>query len=177
MQRGFFKSKKSQVFLRQNKNEPRHKESVNNASMATYCQNSGCCHPSSKYFHDSSLQARSSPTTSENFNKVATLATASELSRTTSWSSSYTSWTRPAGGKWNTDSSGPASDILDDGNIDQDIFIQRRRSSADTCKDIDDIDDFELDPLNDCDTPDDKEILTKDVQTELGLSKAISIKK
>ena len=76
------------------------------------------------------------------------------------FSSSYTSWSRPIAGQNVSDSYCPASSILD--NDDDDVIDQeeeavyndrkqRRKSSADTCKDIDDIEDFELDAFNDCD--------------------------
>ena len=86
----------------------------------------------------------------------------SELDRRLSlsrYSSSYSSWTRPVAGQENTDSLGPASSILDredcqDPNIAPDIFRHRRKSSADTCKDIDDIEDFELDAFTDSDFTD-----------------------
>jgi hypothetical protein len=85
----------------------------------------------------------------------------SDLSRRPSLSkisSSYTSWTKPIAGPI-SDSFCPASSILDnDDNNDLDDNDQkmdgayydknkRRKSSADTCKDIDDIEDFELDAV------------------------------
>ena len=98
------------------------------------------------------------------------LSPSDDLSRRPSlsiFSSSYTSWTRPFAGQNVSDSYCPASSILD--NDDNDDIEQeedgahnerkqRRKSSADTCKDIDDIEDFELDAFNECDITDEDDI-------------------
>merc|ERR1711915_1118485 len=69
------------------------------------------------------------------------------------YSSSYTSWTQPFVGHMVSDSFAPQSDIFDD--VDNSYAVEfnafdeykklRRRSSADTYKDISDIEDFEFD--------------------------------
>ena len=74
------------------------------------------------------------------------------------YSSSYTSWTKPFVGHMVSDSFAPQSDIFDD--VDNSYAVEfeafdeykklRRRSSADTYKDISDIEDFECDDFDDC---------------------------
>ena len=104
----------------------------------------------------------------------------SDLSRRQSLSklsSSCTSWTKPFADKHVSDSYCPASSILDnddnddiddkdvnnlDDNVLQNDINQRRKSSADTCNDIDDIEDFELDNLNDCDITDEDDLVFED---------------
>ena len=55
------------------------------------------------------------------------------------------------------------------------IKNQRRKSSPDTCKDIDDIEDFELDEFNDCDFTDkDDIVLTADEPMKEGKDKRLS---
>merc|ERR1719154_852525 len=100
-----------------------------------------------------------------------------------SFSSSYTSWAKPIVGHKISDSCVPASSILDqdeqgiesDGRLvdvgeDKEertgrrMFRMgskrlRRASSADTSKDIDDIDDFELDVFDECDLPPEDDIV------------------
>ena len=71
------------------------------------------------------------------------------------YSSSYTSWTKPFVGHMVSDSFAPQSDIFDD--VDNSYAVEleafdeykklRRRSSADTYKDISDIEDFEFDSI------------------------------
>ena len=116
------------------------------------------------------------------------LSNPSELSRMPSFSilsSSYTSWTKPIAGNKVSDSCFPASSILDKYEEDVkpgDIFHQnratrklRRRSSADTSKDIDDIDDFELDSFDDCDiTDEDNIVFTVHETIEEGKDKRLS---
>jgi len=98
------------------------------------------------------------------------------------FSSSYTSWTRPIAGHNVSDSYGPASSILDnDDNVvnqeeegAQNERKQRRKSSADTCKDIDDIEDFELDVFNECDvTDEDDRVFTDDEPSKEGKDKRL----
>ena len=88
------------------------------------------------------------------------------------YSSSYTSWTRPVVGQENTDSCDPASNILDnDDNEEVDVALDlskhRRKSSADTCKDIEDIEDFEFD-FSDCDITDENELFRDDDSVKEG---------
>jgi hypothetical protein len=78
-----------------------------------------------------------------------------------SLSSSYTSWTQPVMGRQQSDSCEPASSILDrspecggPGGLRLGLARPRDRS-ADTSKDISEIDDFELDELDDFELPHD----------------------
>merc|ERR1719228_1401423 len=124
--------------------------------------------------NNSSLSRRSSYSSHTSRRPSASLDTSRRLSNS-SFSSSYTSWTKPIAGHKISDSFCPASSILDqdDGDVgtvgiyqDLDSFNKeisrrklkrlgskklRRDSSADTSKDIEDIDDFELDGFDDCD--------------------------
>ena len=55
------------------------------------------------------------------------------------------------------------------------IKNQRRKSSPDTCKDIDDIEDFELDAFNECDvTDDDDRVFPIDEPFKEGKDKRLS---
>ena len=83
-------------------------------------------------------------------------------------------------GKQNSDSYWPDSDILDNDDSGDNVdgahvdVENRRKSSADTCKDIDDIEDFELDAFTDCDITDDDEVFEVDDPTEKGKDKRLS---
>jgi len=176
IQKGSYNSRKSE-FLRQKSKEGSQTASPTDDSPAKYCElnDCTCCHVSSPP-DDRSVNTYS-PTTSEKYtgswvDKVTTLrrlssclSQPSELDRRPSlsmsslsrFSSSYTSWTRPLAGQDNTDSLIPCSDILEDEdnmndamNISLEVSKYRRKSSADTYKDIDDIEDFELDDVCDC---------------------------
>jgi hypothetical protein len=120
----------------------------------------------------------------------------SDLSRRpslSSLSSSYTSWTRPFAKQHVSDSNCPASSILDNDdnddiddnddkddidleeNVLQNDIHQRRKSSSDTCNDIDDIEDFEFDDLNDCDIADeDDRVFIDDEPMKEGDNKRLS---
>jgi len=84
-----------------------------------------------------------------------------------SFSSSYTSWTKPVMGRQQSDSCVPASSILDMADMEEGrsrrslrlvLHHHRQRDrSADTSKDISEIDDFELDILEDFELPHDDE--------------------
>jgi len=82
-----------------------------------------------------------------------------------SFSSSYTSWTKPVMGRQQSDSCVPASSILDMADMEEGrsrrslrLVVHRQRDrSADTSKDISEIDDFELDILEDFELPHDDE--------------------
>ena len=82
-----------------------------------------------------------------------------------SFSSSYTSWTKPVMGRQQSDSCVPASSILDmaeeEGRSRRSLRLvlhhRQRDRSADTSKDISEIDDFELDILEDFELPHDDE--------------------
>eukprot|EP00092_Neocalanus_flemingeri_P008225 GFUD01008868.1.p1 GENE.GFUD01008868.1~~GFUD01008868.1.p1 ORF type:complete len:352 (-),score=105.08 GFUD01008868.1:186-1088(-) len=116
------------------------------------------------------------------------------------FSSSYTSWTKPIAGHKISDSCIPASSILDKDDPDDKYDVQqsedldvclrersrrklrriysknaRRASSADTSKDIDDIEDFELDVFDDCDLPHEDDIVfTVNEVSEEGKDKRLS---
>jgi len=180
IQRGSYNSRKSE-FLRQKSKEGNNTPNPNDDSAAKYCEAKGCTSPLCCQVPpadtDRSCHESSSPTQSWKsdswMNKVTALRRLSScisqpspsdfdrrpslsMSSNSRYSTSYTSWTRPLAGQDNTDSFGPCSDILDDDNADEneaphEVSLHRRKSSADTYKDIDEIEDFELDDLSDCD--------------------------
>ena len=185
MQRGSFKSKKSE-FLRQKSSEGKQSSSPA-ISLTKYCEADVppyCLDKSLPDLSSLSSSEHSKTTWQDRMNSLRRMSSnisqlsPSELDRRPSWSSSYTSWTRPVAGQDNTDSFGPASDILDkddeDDKIADDVIIHRRRSSADTCNDIDDIEDFELDPLYDCDiTEDNDKVFIEDEVIDKGKSEIL----
>ena len=191
IQRGSYNSRKSE-FLRQRSKEGNHTASPQDDSATKYCEAKGCSSP--LCCQVSPDQESSSPTkswkTDSWMDKVTALRglsscisqlSSSDLDRRPSlplssmsrYSTSYTSWTRPLAGHDNTDSCGPGSDILDEDNNDENealynVSIHRRKSSADTYKDIDDIEDLEYDDLSDFDfiDEDDKVFVVEEVIEE-----------
>jgi len=201
IQRGSYNSRKSE-FLRQKSKEGNHTASPKDDSVSKYCEVKSCtsqlCSQVSPADIDCSCYESSSPTDSWKsgswMGKVTALRelsgcisqlSPSEIDRRPSlpmssisrYSTSYTSWTRPLAGQDNTDSLGPCSDILDDDNTEEnvaphDVSKHRRKSSADTYKDIDDIEDFEFDDLSDCDFMDeDDKVFVDDELIEEGKDK------
>jgi len=174
IQRGSYNSRKSE-FFRQKSKEGNHTASPKDDSAAKYCEAKSCTSPLccqvSPVDTERSCHESSSPTKSWKsdswMDKVTALRrlsscisqpSPSDLDRRPSlsissmsrYTTSYTSWTRPLAGQDNTDSFEQCSDILDDVHFDEieaphNVSIHRRKSSADTYKDIDDIEDFELD--------------------------------
>jgi len=200
IQRGSYNSRKSE-FLRQKSKEGNLTASPKDDSFKYYevkGSTSQLCSQVSPAEIDCSCYESSSPTDSWKsgswMDKVTALRdlsdcisqqSPSELDRRPSlpmssmsrYSTSYTSWTRPLVGQDNTDSFGPCSDILDDDNTEEnvaphDVSKHRRKSSADTYKDIDDIEDFEFDNLSDCDFMDeDDKVFVVDGLIEEGKDK------
>merc|ERR1739838_74467 len=202
LQRGFYSSKKKEFLRQNSKEEKCQPCSTDSDLISTFgmteesetkqfesfCLQEGCSTPTCNQISvDVSGSLPVSPSDSEKslfwINTVSNSSrrssgisripsASSEASRRQSFSTSYTSWTKPIAGNKISDSYFPASSILDNdveddkngGHLEEPYHMDRsmkklkrlgsmnlrRNSSADTCKDIDDIEDFELDGFDNC---------------------------
>jgi len=129
------------------------------------CSDFSCSSPAGSQLNSHSITSRSRPQSSCLSMEEARAQFSRRASLGSTFSSSYTSWTKPVVGRQQSDSCVPASSILDmaeeDGRSRRSVRVvvhhRQRDRSADTSKDISEIDDFELDILEDFELPHDDE--------------------